>query len=83
MFPLETEALQAYLPHRPPMIWIDRVLASTPSGGTCEVVLRKDALYFQKGRLIHTASIEWIESPVRIRSRSVPMTGSAAPTLVS
>ena len=60
MFPLSSEVLQTYLPHRPPMIWIDRVLKATSLGGTCDLLLCPTALYFQSGKLIPSAPIEWI-----------------------
>ncbi len=60
MFPLSSDVLQIYLPHRAPMIWIDRVLNVTPLGGVCDVLLRPTALYFQKGQIIPSAPIEWI-----------------------
>ncbi len=60
MLPLSAELLKAYLPHRGPMIWIDRVIEITPVGGRCEVTLMTDALYFKDGRLIPSAPIEWM-----------------------
>lgn len=38
-FPISVEALQASLPHRPPMVWITRVLSANEISGICETVL--------------------------------------------
>jgi predicted hotdog family 3-hydroxylacyl-ACP dehydratase len=35
-FPISAETLQPSLPHRPPMVWIDRVTSAGETGGTAE-----------------------------------------------
>lgn len=59
-FPLSVDKLMEYLPHRPPMIWIDQVLEVTPTSGRAQLTLKKDGLYFKEGRVIPTAPIEWV-----------------------
>ncbi len=46
--PIETESLCDFLPHRPPMIWIDRVLSPSESAGICELVTKRNALYMNR-----------------------------------
>ncbi len=42
---LLTSTLKEYLPHRDPMIWVDRVIHSHENGGVVEVDLKKDSFY--------------------------------------
>jgi predicted hotdog family 3-hydroxylacyl-ACP dehydratase len=55
-----TQDLLAYLPHRPPMVWIDEVGETSPSGGECFVTLKSDGLYFSDGILRRTSLIEFL-----------------------
>jgi hypothetical protein len=55
--------LQAALPHRPPMVWLDEVLSAGASGGTCGVTLRPGGLYTVAGapdRCLTFAPVEWM-----------------------
>lgn len=59
--PVSVSDLQRALPHRPPMVWVDWVLAADKEGGTCAVDLKSDALYADdKGQTLAFAPIEWL-----------------------
>ncbi len=48
VFPLERDSIELYLPHRPPMLMIDRALGVDEDGFLCcEKDLQADAFYFQ------------------------------------
>ncbi|MCB0378174.1 MAG: hypothetical protein KDD33_06755 [Bdellovibrionales bacterium] len=54
-----------YIPHRPPMIWVDSVIKADRNEkgihGICAVKLDKDALYFdEKGHMRASAAIEFV-----------------------
>lgn len=62
---VSTEELRAYLPHRPPMIWVDEVLeASSGERGliaTCKVDIRRDRGFVAgNGAVRPSAVVEWI-----------------------
>jgi predicted hotdog family 3-hydroxylacyl-ACP dehydratase len=65
-FPVSTLQLQEYLPHRPPMVWVDEVIhcGVGPNGllsGTCKVKLSGDRHFFSaNGTIRASALIEWI-----------------------
>lgn len=64
-FPVPVGDLRAYLPHRPPMIWVDEVL-ETHQGerglrGTCRVQINRDRGFMAAdGNVRPSAVIEWI-----------------------
>jgi predicted hotdog family 3-hydroxylacyl-ACP dehydratase len=64
--PISTEALRAYLPHRPPMVWIDRVTQLTTLGGECEVDISQAALYWDSDaqQILASAPVEWMAQAV-------------------
>lgn len=63
-FPIEIKELETELPHRPPMVWIDRVLWIDATKGECEVVIDPKALYCENGKVRQVAPIEWIAQAV-------------------
>jgi len=52
--------IQKYIPHRPPMVWIDWVTAYGPSAGECIVDIKEDALYMSPDGLRQSSLIEFI-----------------------
>lgn len=46
-FPLERDVVMEYLPHRDPMLFIDRVLAADETSITVESVIKPDAPHFK------------------------------------
>jgi len=62
--PITAEALQLFLPHRPPMVWIDRVIAVHGQGATCEVILKADGPQCAAHGLRQSSVIEWIAQAV-------------------
>jgi 3-hydroxymyristoyl/3-hydroxydecanoyl-(acyl carrier protein) dehydratase len=57
---LSTAELIDWLPHRPPMVWVDEVGESSENGGECFVTLREDGLYFASHGLRETSPIEFL-----------------------
>jgi predicted hotdog family 3-hydroxylacyl-ACP dehydratase len=53
--------IMQYLPHRPPMVWIDEVLSFSERAGHCRVRVKADAHYLdQHGKLRPTSCLEFI-----------------------
>jgi hypothetical protein len=48
------------LPHRPPMLWVDKVLWSRDGEGECLVELKRDAHYYDSGEIRTSSFIEWM-----------------------
>lgn len=59
-FPIPVSNFADFVPHRPPMVWVDEVVASTETDGECRVRLKADALYMQDGFARKTSFVEWI-----------------------
>jgi hypothetical protein len=59
-YPISVQSLQGSLPHRAPMIWIDRVLEGTETEGVCEVVLDPTGPQFADDGLRQSALVEWM-----------------------
>jgi hypothetical protein len=55
-FPVRVSTLADYLPHRPPMVWIEQVLAADLTGGIC--LARYGENDFASG--LTFAPVEWI-----------------------
>lgn len=59
-YPVPVSEFAHFVPHRPPMVWIDEVLSASPERGECRIVLKKDALYWSDDRFSATSCIEWV-----------------------
>ena len=59
-FPISTSQLADFLPHRPPMVWIDEVLSCDDESGEASVVIQLEAHYMTRGKLRPSAIIEFI-----------------------
>jgi predicted hotdog family 3-hydroxylacyl-ACP dehydratase len=57
---IPVKEIEPYLPHRPPMVWIDEVLVFSEKAGECRVVLREDGLYMGEHGLRATSCLEFI-----------------------
>jgi predicted hotdog family 3-hydroxylacyl-ACP dehydratase len=55
-----SSSLLQWIPHRPPMVWVDEVVSYGPEGGECYVHLKTDALYFSSGHLRSSSLLEFI-----------------------
>jgi len=60
MTPIPVKDIEKYLPHRPPMVWIDEVISFSEKAGECKVVLRADGLYMDQHGLRPTSCLEFI-----------------------
>jgi hypothetical protein len=58
--PIRVRDLEAWLPHRPPMVWVDDVVGVTAHDGECRVKINKDALYMGPDGIRQSSMIEWI-----------------------
>ena len=56
--PLETKVLESWLPHRPPMVWVKKILWSDEDGGECLVDLNEIPLASSGGFLRQSSMIE-------------------------
>ena len=59
-FPIDAEKLQTALPHRPPMLWINKVLWAEHGTGISLVVLDRTAHYYDNKKLRASSLIEWM-----------------------
>jgi predicted hotdog family 3-hydroxylacyl-ACP dehydratase len=62
---IPTSELEGYLPHRPPMVWVDEVLSYGNEGkgpfGVCRVSLGEDRPFHgADGKVRVSAAVEWI-----------------------
>jgi len=57
---IPVQELFQYLPHRPPMVWIDEVTSFAEKTGTCRVHLRADGLYMDNKGLRPSSCLEFI-----------------------
>ena len=55
-----TQNLLGFLPHQGDMIWIDYVIESHDTGGTCLVIVNKYKHYFGEEELRQSSFIEWM-----------------------
>ncbi len=60
IYPVAVSEFADYVPHRPPMVWIDEVLSATQEKGECRIVLKKNALYWSEDGLSASSCIEWV-----------------------
>jgi len=58
--PIRVQDIEKYLPHRPPMVWIDEVLEFAEKAGQCRVRLKADGHYMSAEGLRATSFIEFI-----------------------
>jgi predicted hotdog family 3-hydroxylacyl-ACP dehydratase len=54
------KTVEPYLPHRPPMVWIDDVLSFSEKQGHCRVRLKSDGLYMDSQGLRPSSCLEFI-----------------------
>jgi len=59
-FPIDVSAFEGFLPHRPPMLWIDQVISLNEKGGSCLVIFDKKKHYFDKSKIRQSSTIEWM-----------------------
>lgn len=52
--------IQRYVPHRPPMVWVDEVTAFAKTEGECLIHVRQDAYYMSTKGLRASACLELI-----------------------
>jgi predicted hotdog family 3-hydroxylacyl-ACP dehydratase len=52
--------IEKYLPHRPPMVWIDEVRSFSEKAGECRVRLKAGGLYMDDEGLRPTSCLEFI-----------------------
>jgi predicted hotdog family 3-hydroxylacyl-ACP dehydratase len=57
---IPVKEIEKYLPHRPPMVWIDEVVSFSEKSGECCVRLKADALYMDGNGLRPTSCLEFI-----------------------
>jgi predicted hotdog family 3-hydroxylacyl-ACP dehydratase len=59
-YPIPVSRFAEYVPHRPPMVWIDDVLSAGQSDGECRVRIDREALYMGGDRINPLSCVEWI-----------------------
>ena len=58
--PVPTSELLDFIPHRPPMVWIDFVDSYSESGGSSRTILVKEGFYFTDEQLRRSVCIELV-----------------------
>lgn len=56
--------IEQLLPHRPPMLWIDAVIAQQGDQVHCRLTLRDEHVFALDGRVDSIVSIEWMAQTV-------------------
>lgn len=59
-FPLPVSFLQDWLPHRAPMVWVDKVMWVNDEEGECLVNLDRSAHYYDQDGIRSSSFIEWM-----------------------
>jgi predicted hotdog family 3-hydroxylacyl-ACP dehydratase len=57
-------AIADLLPHRPPMLWIDEVIAQEGDEVRCRLTLRSEHVFVEDGAVEAITSIEWMAQTV-------------------
>lgn len=57
---IPVQEISNFLPHRPPMVWIDEVITFSEKLGECRIVLKADGLYMGSEGLRATSCLEFI-----------------------
>ena len=57
---LSRDQLLEWIPHRPPLLWIDKVLSVTEQKGTCSITLNTDGHYMSRSGLRSSTMIEFV-----------------------
>jgi predicted hotdog family 3-hydroxylacyl-ACP dehydratase len=57
---IPVKEIEKYLPHRPPMVWIDEVISFSEKAGECRVRLQADGHYMDRESLRSTSCLEFI-----------------------
>ena len=57
---ISTVELQPYVPHRPPMIWVDEITDVTETGGVGVTYVKEGELYLSKGAVRPSVYIELV-----------------------
>ena len=58
--PVSVDRLADFLPHRPPMVWVEEVIEVDHTGGSCGLTVRPGAAYLTDGKIRRSAYIEWM-----------------------
>lgn len=59
-YPVAVKDLMEYLPHRPPMVWVDEVVSADAVEGVCRIHLSKEAGYMGPGGVRASSAVEWM-----------------------
>lgn len=57
-------SIQSLLPHEPPMLWVDEVLAHEEDSVTCRLTLRDEHVFMEDGKVEPIVAIEWMAQAV-------------------
>jgi predicted hotdog family 3-hydroxylacyl-ACP dehydratase len=57
---MNVSTLSDWIPHRPPMVWVDEVLSVTADGGECIVRLKPEALYNSSTGIRQSSALEFV-----------------------
>jgi 3-hydroxymyristoyl/3-hydroxydecanoyl-(acyl carrier protein) dehydratase len=56
----DIKTVMPFVPHRPPMVWIDEIINFTETSGECLTVIRADAHYMSATGLRESSCLEFI-----------------------
>ena len=71
MTAIPTDSLLDYIPPRPPMVWVDRLLKFGPDGGIGVTVVNKNALYMTDNELRSSACMEFVAQTYAFNNAAV------------
>jgi predicted hotdog family 3-hydroxylacyl-ACP dehydratase len=58
--PISVNQLQEWMPHRPPMVWIDQVIQATKNSGECSLRIKSEGYYQSEAGVRQSSLIEWV-----------------------
>ena len=60
-FPLSTSKLKEWVPHRPPMVWVDEVLSVESTSAKCRVLMEETRPFYESPSKIRpSVLVEWM-----------------------
>lgn len=59
-FPISVKLFEDFLPHRPPMVWLDEIVEAEAERGCCRVRVTSDRHFFDGKNVRPSSVVEWV-----------------------